>query len=110
MAGATTLNPWQQFQTSPAWRITLNTDGGTGKDLTGLLPSNLQLLIKSSSGADAYGQGAFTIVQAAAPAIVIYQPVRADSATAGSFSLWVIIGYGNGPDYVGPYQWSVNQS
>jgi len=89
------ITPW------PKGQIELMTfpcvkDGGTPINLTGLVPSNIGILLQpTAGGSDITGTGTVTILSAA-QGIIQYLPSSADVSTAGTYNLRAQITFGSG--------------
>lgn len=107
------IQPWFKGQTSPAWKITLNVPTNpNAPDLTGLTVGALALVVVDVlTNSSTNGLGSFTqIVSFKNPAIVVYQPNASDLfvLNAKAYRLYVQITYANGPDIIGPYQFTTS--
>lgn len=107
------IQPWRQTQTSPIWTITLSVPGNANApDLTGLVPANITLVIvDAGTGATLTTQGSVTaIVSYKNPATITYQPNANDPfvLSAKNYRLYFSIAYPNGPDLIGPYNFTTS--
>ena len=93
------ITPWTQGNLSPAWVISLIPDSGY-VNTSGLSASSFSLRIhNNASGTETTGGGTFSNITtgtSSTPATVTYQPVAADVATIGMYTLYVDVTFSNG--------------
>lgn len=104
------VSPMFVGQLMDPFQPTLYKSDGTPRDLTGINGTNISLIITDQkTGAQRTGAGTWTIVDTQ-NGIVSYQWATADTATAGSYSLQVIVTFaGSRPLYYQPVPWTVLQ-
>lgn len=105
------ISPWRVGQLSPTWTISMIRDNNTEMDLTGVLTSQLSLIIYTSAkvvASNSPGVGTFAITQAK-PGIVTYAPASADiPATGGQYYVRVEINFnGTSPDFSDYIPWVI---
>ena len=101
------ISPWAVGDTAPSWLITLIDKTGTPLNLSGVLSSQLSLIIYNAQFVQvATGAGGFAVTSS--PGTIQYNPAAADSATAGTYYLRFRVSFnGSKPQSSDYVQWVV---
>lgn len=98
---------WPVGQTTQMTIICMK-DNKTALDFTGLVASNIQVLIHpTAGGSDVTGGGMLTIVSPATLGMIQYVPAASDFATPGNFQVFVVATFLSGPTVSDPIPFNV---